>query len=136
MAARQQATVHTIRKQKKIARKQQEETEELLTETQEALQNNELHVARSAFIKIPPAASTHSEVQAVQNNLELAVDRQVTALLARGDAQYRADEVNAALKTWNEALALDPENPDLKGRIERANKVLARLEELKNRQRQ
>ena len=51
-----------------------------------------------------------------------------------GDAQYRADRVLEALRTWTEGLSLDPENPELRERVERANRVLARLEELKSRQ--
>jgi hypothetical protein len=51
-----------------------------------------------------------------------------------GDAQYRAEEILPALKTWTEAMSLDPENPEVRKRIDRANKVLANLEALKRQQ--
>jgi hypothetical protein len=55
-------------------------------------------------------------------------------MVARGDSLYRADNVHEALQHWNEALYLDPKNHALQERIDRANKVLARLEELKRQQ--
>ena len=128
------ASVRKVRKQKQVQKKQHQKTEVLLAETQQALDNNDLQVARSAFVKIPPSASNRSEVRSIQNDLDQAVGTQVASLMAKGDAQYRADKVNEAVRTWEEARALDPDNPDLKERINRANKVLARLEELKSRQ--
>lgn len=132
--AQQEASVRKVRKQKKVQKKQQQKTEVLLAETQQALDNNDLQVARSAFVKIPPSASNSSEVMAVQNDLDQAVGTQVATLMATGDTQYRADKVDEAVNTWAKALKLDPENPHLRKRIDRANKVLARLEELKSQQ--
>ena len=130
----QKASVRQVRKQKQVNKKQQQKTEVLLAETQQALNNNDLQVARSAFVKIPPSASNRSEVRSIQNDLDRAVSTQVTSLMAKGDSQYRADKVKDAVGTWEEARALDPDNPELKERIDRANKVLARLEELKSQQ--
>ena len=91
-------------------------------------------MARSTFIKIPSSSSKNSKVIAVQDDLDNAVDRHVTKLTSRGDAQYRADNVNGAIKLWMQARQLDPENQELKERLDRARKVLARLEELKSQQ--
>lgn len=132
--AQQEADIRQVRKQQKIEHKQQQQTEVLLAETQQALKQNDLQVARTAFGQIPPSASEHIEVRAVQENLDQAVNTQVATLMATGDAQYRADRVTDAIRTWEEAQSLDPDNPELKERIDRANKVLARLEELKGRQ--
>ena len=54
--------------------------------------------------------------------------------MATGDTQYRADDVLQAVRTWTQALSLAPDNQHLRERVERANKVLARLEELKRQQ--
>ena len=132
--AQQEASVRQVRKQQKIQKKKQQKTEVLLAETQQALENNDLQVARSAFIQIPASASNSSEVKAVQTDLDQALDTQVATLMARGDSEYRADKVLEAVETWEQARALDPDNPELKQRIDRANKVLAHLEKLKSRQ--
>jgi Flp pilus assembly protein TadD len=73
-------------------------------------------------------------VQATQNELDHAVDVHVGKLITQGDTQYRADNVLLAVRTWTKALSLDPDNRELRERVERANKVLARLEELKRQQ--
>jgi tetratricopeptide (TPR) repeat protein len=130
------ASITQAKRERKIQRSQQQQTKVLLAETQQALEQNKLQVARAAFVKIPHAASNNSEVVAVKDDLHEAVNRHVTGLIAKGDSLYRADNVHEALQNWNEALSLDPENQSVQERIDRANKVLARLEELKRLQRQ
>ena len=119
---------------KKEQQVQKNKTEVLLAETQQALAEDDLQVARAAFVQIPPSAVTDSEVLATQDNLDQAVDVRVKKLMTTGDTQYRADNVLLAVRTWTEALSLDPDNRELRERVERANKVLARLEELKRQQ--
>jgi hypothetical protein len=128
------ASIKQSKKEQKIHRSQQQQTKQLLAETRQALEQNNLQVARAAFMQIPAANSNNSEVIAVKKNLRAAVDQSVTELVATGDSLYRADNVHEALKYWNEAQSLDPENHALQERIDRANKVLARLEELKRQQ--
>jgi hypothetical protein len=126
-----------IRKEKNRKKEQQDQkkkTEVLLAETQQALAKDDLQVARAAFVQIPPSAVSDSMVQATQDDLDHAVDVYVGKLITQGDTQYRADNVLLAVRTWTKALSLDPDNRELRERVERANKVLARLEELKRQQ--
>jgi hypothetical protein len=126
-----------IRKEKNRKKEQQDQkkkTEVLLAETQQALAKDDLQVARAAFVQIPPSAVSDSIVQATQDDLDHAVDVYVGKLITQGDTQYRADNVLLAVRTWTKALSLDPDNRELRERVERANKVLARLEELKRQQ--
>jgi tetratricopeptide (TPR) repeat protein len=115
-------------------RDDKKQTEQLLAEIRQALEDNNLHVARAALAKIPSSASKDSEVLALRDNYEQVVRTRVNDLLLKGDKLYRADIILAALKQWTEALSLDPENREVRERIERANKVLAKLEELKRQQ--
>jgi hypothetical protein len=128
------ASIKQAKKEQNKQRNQQQQTEVLLAEAQHALEQNNLQVARAAFVQIPAASGNNSEVIAIKDNLRAAINKSVTELVARGDSLYRADNVNEALLHWNEALSLDPENHALQERIDRANKVLARLEELKRQQ--
>ena len=117
------------------SRDEKKKTEQLLVETQQALKENKLQDARAALAKIPSSTSNDSEVVAVQGNVEQVVSTRFNKLLAKGDTLYRAEEILPALKAWTEGLSLDPENQEIRERIERANKVLAKLEELKRQQR-
>jgi tetratricopeptide (TPR) repeat protein len=131
---RQATSVRNARIKRKTDRDDKQETEKLLVTTQQALDANKLQDAREAFTKIPPSTSQDSEVIAVQNTLDQAVSTRVKHLIVTGDAQYRAEKINEALKSWSEALALDPHNTEVRERTDRANKVLANLEELKRQQ--
>jgi hypothetical protein len=128
------ASIKQAKKKKIKQRSQQQQTEVLLEEAQQALEQNNLQVARTAVAQIPAASSTNSEVMATRETLREAINREVAGLVAKGDSLYRADNVHEALQNWQEALALDPGNRTLQERIDRANKVLARLEELKRQQ--
>jgi tetratricopeptide (TPR) repeat protein len=132
---RKAVSIRKARIKRKTDLNEKDETEKLLATTQKALNENNLHDAREAFTKIPPSTSQDSEVVAVQNTLDQAVSTRVEHLIVTGDAQYRADQISEALQTWSEALALDPDNVELRERTDRANKVLANLEELKRQQR-
>lgn len=133
-SARQAANTRNARIKRINDREDQHETKKLLATTQQALSSNKLQDARDAFTKIPPSTSKDSEVIAVQNTLDQAVSTRVRNLIVTGDAQYRAENIHEALKTWSEALALDPGNIEVRERTDRANKVLANLEELKRQQ--
>ena len=121
----------TIRDRSRDDKKQ---TEQLLAETRQSLQENNLQAARAALANMPSSASEDSEVVALQNSVNQMVSKHVDELLIKGDKLYRADKILPALKAWAEALSLAPDNQEVRERIERANKVLARLEELKRQQ--
>jgi len=132
--AQKKATRKKAKNRKKKQQDQKDKTGVLLAETRQALKEDDLQVARAAFVQIPSSAITDSEVLATQGDLNQAVDVRVQKLMAAGDMQYRADNVLLAVRTWTQALSLDPDNQQLRERVERANKVLARLEELKRQQ--
>ena len=132
--ANKQATIKKVKKQQQVKQQQNNETRILVEETQQALARDDLQVARATFIQIPPSARKHEEVLAIQDDLDKAVNNHVNKLKKSGDSQYRSDKVLGAVRLWTEGLSLDPENPELRERVERANSLLARLEELKRQQ--
>ena len=126
--------IKRVKKEKKLAITRRNKTQELLAMTGQALEANDLLAARNSFSKIPARARKAQAVVDMQARLDQAIDPVVKELLNRGDRQYRADKVDRAISSWSIALELDPDNTGIKERLERANKVLARLEELKSKQ--
>jgi tetratricopeptide (TPR) repeat protein len=116
------------------SRDEKKKTEQLLAKTKQALEENKLQDARAALAEIPPSTSKDSKVVEVQGDVDQVVGTRVNGLLVKGDTLYRADKLLPALKAWTEALSLDPDNQEVRERIERANKVLAKLEEIKRQQ--
>jgi tetratricopeptide (TPR) repeat protein len=124
-----------VKEEKRLARKHRDKTQEVLEKTGQALDNNDLLAARRIFSELPKDGGKSREVTAVRTRLDDAIRSRVREITSAGDRLYRADNVNRAINSWEQALELDPENPELIERLERARKVLGRLEELKNRKR-
>lgn len=129
-ALRQQAIIKRNR-----TRTEQKETRRILETTQQAIQQHKLQDAQAALARLPASSSKDSDVVELQGSLDQAVSTRVHNLMMAGDAQYRAERIQPALKAWSEALSLDPENQEIIKRIDRANRVLANLEELRRQQR-
>jgi len=121
-------------KQSRLKKHQAKETRKLMEATRQALLAENMVMAQATFNQIPSPANKSSEVAVLRKELDHAVTTRVTQLTSRGDQEYRADHVNTAIRTWSEALQFDPENQELKERLERATRVLARLEQLKQQQ--
>jgi len=126
--------VKRVSKEKKQAINRRNKTQDLLTRTGKALKENDLLAARTSFSKIPAGERKTKAVVNMQARLDQAIDPVVTELLNKGDRLYRADKVDRAISSWTVALELDPGNTAIRERLDRANKVLARLEELRSRQ--
>ena len=133
-SVRKQAGLKKAGKQNSLKQRQAKETRKLVETTRQALLTEDLVMAQATFNQIPSPANKSSEVAVLREDLDRAVTTRVTQLTSRGDSEYRADHVNTAIRTWSEALQLDPENQNLKERLERASRVLARLEQLKQQQ--
>jgi hypothetical protein len=124
-----------VKEEKRLARNHRDKTQEVLEKTEQALDSNNLPAAYRIFRELPKGGKESSDVVAVRTRLNNAIESKVREMTSEGDRQYRADHVVRAIRSWEGALELDPDNPELIERLERARKVLARLEELKNKQR-
>lgn len=123
------------RRERKLARIHQNKTQEVLERTQQALDDNDLPTAHRTFLELPKSAAGSREVEATRTRLNKAIQAKVRELTVEGDRQYRADRVSRAIRIWESAYELDPDNPELGERLQRARKVLARLEELRSKKR-
>jgi tetratricopeptide (TPR) repeat protein len=129
-----QAQITRVRQEKKQAISRKNRTGGLLELTAQALEVGDLRLARVTFEKIPGRERGSAPVLAMQERLDSAISPRVTELVKLGDRQYRADLVDKAIVSWQQALDLEPDNNAVQERLDRAHKVLARLEELKRRQ--
>ncbi|MEN8106559.1 MAG: hypothetical protein ABFS22_00970 [Pseudomonadota bacterium] len=129
-----QARVIKVKQQRTLKKKYINKTQKLVEKTETALDEDDLVTARVTFNKIPNSTRSTKRVKATATRLNTVIAERVDKLIANGDRQYRADNVTAAIKTWNKAREIDPDNNEINERLERANKVLARLEVLKSKQ--
>jgi len=68
----------------------------------------------------------------LQKDLEDTIAGRVQILIKQGDDLYAAGQIAEARQLWQEATQLAPGHPELVSRLERADKVLERLQELTN----
>ena len=72
------------------------------------------------------------KVSELQRELEATIAGRVEVLMKKGDDLYAEGHIAEARQLWGEATQLAPQSPELAKRLERADRVLERLQELKN----
>ncbi|HHC71906.1 MAG TPA: hypothetical protein ENK54_03335 [Thiotrichales bacterium] len=78
--------------------------------------------------KLQPHAPELAELELAVNE---AIDAQVKELLEEGTRAYGAGNIREARFLWEQALRLRPDDEEIKARIQRAQRVLHKVEELR-----
>lgn len=121
------------------ARRQQQlaiQQKQLLAEIHQSLSGADLGLARKLLQQasnIEGFERNNPELAGLRQALEHAVTTKVGALLEQGDGLYSNEKIEEAKKVWEAALTLDPGNSDVQERIQRAERVLGKLKQLKSR---
>lgn len=100
---------------------------------EEAYERQEWMEAKEYLAEIKRLAPRSSKTRDAEQRLQEQIDAYIQAQIESGEHQYSQGEFERALKTWEAALPLAPENEDLNKHIARAKKVLENLEELSGR---
>lgn len=126
-----QATID--RKQQLADRRRERQLEELL---QEAEKDMDRGAYGNALVKLDEASRQSPEdprVKAMASEAQSTLSRQVESLVELGDRLYREEQIGPAVAVWETALELDPEQQGLKDKIDRASRVLEKLESIRSR---
>ena len=75
---------------------------------------------------------TDQEVNILMDEAVTGRDLQVLQLINHGDRLYREEQIEKALLFWQEAALLNPSQSDIAMRIERAQKVLDKLQQIRS----
>jgi tetratricopeptide (TPR) repeat protein len=95
------------------------------------LKDNQLSLAKDNLTKLNKLMPGHEKLKPLNKEFEEKLPAHVDALLNRGRQLYINGKIANAKNIWVKALTLDPENEQVKKNIERADRVLDRLNELK-----
>lgn len=118
--------------QRQIAsRMRREEAQRLANQARQALQNLQLQEARAHVERLQQVDPKFEQLDALKSRLDQAVAARVKALLRTGDDHYAEGRIAEAKRVWEAGLALAPGDTELTNRVERAERVLNRLEELR-----
>lgn len=122
----------TIQKQQQRQQAvKQREFDSLYYTTVSLLKDNQLSLAKNNLSKLNKLMPGNQKLKPLNKEFEEKLPAHVDALLNRGRQLYINGKIAKAKNIWVKALTLDPQNEQVKKNIERADRVLGRLDELK-----
>jgi predicted Zn-dependent protease len=95
-------------------------------------ESGQLTEARHVLKSILQADAKNASAKALLKKVESRLKSYLENLLAAGDRLYREGEIEGAKATWRAAHTLDPQDKRAREKIERAQRVLDNLENLRN----
>jgi len=126
--------VQTGIKFKKQALTRKESRNRDLTQARHHLQQKFYY---DAITLLQPHFNQNNEDQEVKELMQQAVtgrDLQVLQLVSHGDRLYREEHIIQAVIVWKQAAVLNPTNDGIASRINRAQKVLDKLKEIRGKE--
>lgn len=105
---------------------------ELLSKAKSTMQSGDLKQSLKIYRKISRVDKKHALVRAFKQELNVRIKDNVTTRVEMGRKLYSQGEIKQALAIWNDIRELDPNNEYLLSHIERAQKVIDKLEQLKD----
>ena len=124
----------SIKHSKKLKKSRKNRIRHLLKRTNAAIKKNNLILARKNIDKLNRIAADNPEVIRLDAYIHARIDALVKQMSEKGSMLYRQERIASAKKIWEEALALDPDNKKLSDNINRASRVLKKLQKLREQQ--
>jgi tetratricopeptide (TPR) repeat protein len=121
----------TKQQQREKEKQRQQEAVKLTAEMHQALQQADLPKARDALAQLNTIDHQNPDLIELEHALDQAIAAKVVELIEKGDAFYSHGQIDGAKRIWESALPLQPKNEQLRSRIDRAQRVLEKLRELK-----
>jgi len=113
-------------------KKHRNKVKQLVKKINKAMNNNQLILANKYLNRLYKLEPGNSNYPALQLKHQERVDRLVYKMTAQGDSLYRQEKIAEAKAIWEKALRYDKTNKTLQTQIRRANRVLEKLDELRN----
>jgi tetratricopeptide (TPR) repeat protein len=104
--------------------------EKTFQKIQDTRNNVLLSLTKSDYNKVSTELELLRELNGMNPELEQIIEEKIQKLLRRGTRLYRSGEIKEARDVWQRVLLLEPANGEATVNVERAERVLKRLEEL------
>ena len=113
-------------------RVQQQRLRHLTQQIRNALNRGNYDTASKLLLRVNHISQDHPEIAKLRLALDNSIHHKVSQLVHRGNDHYSKGRIEQAKRSWSRALKLDPKNPQIKSSVERADRVLSKLREIKN----
>lgn len=100
------------------------------TALMDAMTRGDLKEARSALTELRRLQGDTAELQELGASIDAAIAAYAQEANERASAHYRDRQIEQARDIWKEILELDPQNEQVRTNLDRAERVLKKLEEL------
>jgi tetratricopeptide (TPR) repeat protein len=100
-------------------------------EAERYFESGQLTESRRVLKRLLKEDPRHAAAKKLLRRVERRLKSYVENLLAAGDRLYREGEIEGAKATWHAVLSLDPQEQRAREKIERAQRVLDNLENLR-----
>lgn len=114
-------------------RERQARAKVMMDEAKRAIDERDYRRALDVLDRVEKLKPGNDEVSGLREQARSMISPQIDALVKLGDHLYLDEQLEAASATWNAALSLQPGDPDIIARIERAKTVMQRLRALRER---
>ena len=112
------------------------ENKQLMADFKKAYEENDLIKSQQLMRKLEKFSITNKEIQELSKQLDNDVSEHVQHLTEAGVTHYSRQQYEQAISVWKEARILDPKNERLTEDIERAKRVLEKLQSLRKKNRE
>ena len=122
------------RKAVQATRQRKREVQKLLVEAENANQRGAHRDALSMLDEAFRQDPENAEVRRLLSETQTTLNQQVESLVRLGDRLYSEEQIVPAVSIWETALRLAPDRREIGERIERARRVLVKLEAIRSRE--
>lgn len=133
-ATQQQARQEKQQEREDEKKKRQRTIKTLLKRYQQAFAKEDFVTARQQLAAIEKVDPKYNKLASMQGTLQKATDNKVAQLFERGVSAYSRGLFEQAASEWRSVLKLDANHQQAKENLERADKVLKKIESLKQKQ--
>ena len=123
------------RQRARLEEKRQRRARRLLEEAKAEIEARDYRRALDILATVAKLQPDNAEVIGLQETAWSMLSPQVEALVKLGDHLYLDEQLEAAVATWQAALSLKPGDEAILARVDRAETVLTRLDDLRRQQR-
>ncbi len=113
---------------------QHQKLRRLIITLRTALRRSDYDRANKLLLQANGISTDHPEIEKLRLALYNSIHAKVSQLVRNGNDLYSKGRIEQARVSWKRALKLDPKNSHIQSSVERANRVLAKLREIKKQQ--
>lgn len=121
-------------KQQKATQQLRDQQKQWLEQFNRFLASGDLIAAQEQLNKLHQAQPLPENIELVDEQLAIAVSHYIDQELEVGDIYYRSGDYQLARRTWEGILALRPDNEMAVTKLERVNRVIQKLDALRQKQ--